>query len=777
MGYEAHAGGAAFGCVVLGSGDKYQILVYDGQKVPQLVTPLRAGFTYNLRDLYVSLTDSNGVNWSILFDSVESLYLVLKNSFSAATQVAGISESSDEMFKGMLPPVSVVGADDPVLGPGMFAGVYVTIFEMGEINSYPSFIMAETPFKQVTPPAEVVKVRIGADDDFLGGLSASLVGHKKGERFMIALPPMIAYKNGADKAELATKRVRPTTWLYAEVEVSKVKTEKKKEVVVDSAASSVPHPPAPPSNEPTSDLTARMARLAQQQGAGASIMPTSPGKVALEHVSPPQQHHHEVPPTQQHQQQSHTQTSLQEHFHQQSPPLVHQHQQQLPQQYQQHQQQYQSQQHISSPPPHDFGNQQQSHQHSPQQYALTVVNGQQAHSPYLAQPQNQSQQLYQHHHQQQQQQQQQQLNPPYQQQPPHVQLNHNNQSMHDQSLQQSMVGIQQSLVQLHTKFDMLSGNMGSGVIHQQMMLQNQQIMGMGNKGSTKNNGGDLKNRATEAVTQITALMEEYETGLLSASNDKDAEKIKKLEDKNEGLQEKVEKLMHEKMALLEKQQDGMHRESEIRQELSTLKASQGQNSKDSEDIEVIRTELKHSKSTISNLQSDIKEKEVLLKEREIALKEKDMEIMSMKDEVKQTKDAAATFTTEATIDLEGEQVQAYTNQKVLDAVEEALKKSTNEQREIVDDLSKQLDISKATIDEKNKEIGNLKENIASVSESSKPTEDSSEKVDVKKLMSTIYDRFRQKFPGDSEEEVKHAEILKAVRLILKQVAAESETTE
>ena len=76
MGYEAHAGGAAFGCVVLGSGDKYQILVYDGQKVPQLVTPLRAGFTYNLRDLYVSLTDSNGVNWSILFDSVESLYLV-----------------------------------------------------------------------------------------------------------------------------------------------------------------------------------------------------------------------------------------------------------------------------------------------------------------------------------------------------------------------------------------------------------------------------------------------------------------------------------------------------------------------------------------------------------------------------------------------------------------------------------------------------------------------------------------------------------------------------
>merc|ERR1719502_53095 len=155
------------------------------------------------------------------------------------------------------------------------------------------------------------------------------------------------------------------------------------------------------------------------------------------------------------------------------------------------------------------------------------------------------------------------------------------------------------------------------------MMQHQQIIGIGNKSNIKNNGGDLKIRATEVVTQITALMDEYETSLSSASNDKDAEKIKKLEEKNESLQEKVEKLMHEKMALLEKQQDGMHRESEIRQELSTLKFSQGQNTKDSAEIQATKTELTDAKNTISNLQSEIKEKDVLLKEREITLKEKD----------------------------------------------------------------------------------------------------------------------------------------------------------
>ena len=176
------------------------------------------------------------------------------------------------------------------------------------------------------------------------------------------------------------------------------------------------------------------------------------------------------------------------------------------------------------------------------------------------------------------------------------------------------------------------------------------------------------------------------------------------------------------------------------------------------------------------MQSEIKEKDVLLKEREITLKEKDMEIMSINEEMKQAKDAAAASTTDSTIDLEGEQVQTYTNQKINDAVEEALRKSAMQQKEVLDDLSKELDVLKSTIEGKDKEIENLKEST-SASGSNKATEDDSQKVDVKKLMSTIYDRFKQKFPDDSEEEVKNPQILKAVRLILKQVAAESEASE
>jgi len=148
--------------------------------------------------------------------------------------------------------------------------------------------------------------------------------------------------------------------------------------------------------------------------------------------------------------------------------------------------------------------------------------------------------------------------------------------------------------------------------------------------------------------------------------------------------------------------------------------------------------------------------------------------MSLKEEMRRAKDAAAASTTDSTIDLEGEQVQTYTNQKINNAVEEALKKSAIQQKEVVDDLSKQLGALKSTIEGKDKEIENLKE---STSGSTKATEDDSQKVDVKKLMSTIYDRFKQKFPDDSEEEVKNPQILKAVRLILKQVAAESEASE
>ena len=58
--YENVEGGNMLGCVIMGSGTAYQILIYNGQKVPQAVIPITSSFAYNVRDLYMSCTDGQG---------------------------------------------------------------------------------------------------------------------------------------------------------------------------------------------------------------------------------------------------------------------------------------------------------------------------------------------------------------------------------------------------------------------------------------------------------------------------------------------------------------------------------------------------------------------------------------------------------------------------------------------------------------------------------------------------------------------------------------------
>jgi len=80
--YEPHEGGQALGMVIVGTSSpftlNYQILIYNGMKVPQCVVPLTGAFQYVLRDLYMSVTDGQGVGWSILFDSYETLSNVVR---------------------------------------------------------------------------------------------------------------------------------------------------------------------------------------------------------------------------------------------------------------------------------------------------------------------------------------------------------------------------------------------------------------------------------------------------------------------------------------------------------------------------------------------------------------------------------------------------------------------------------------------------------------------------------------------------------------------------
>ena len=69
--YDAVDGGGLLGCVMMGTGLTFQILVYNGQKVPQATVAITGTFDYTLRDLYMSFADSAGNQWSLLFDSAE----------------------------------------------------------------------------------------------------------------------------------------------------------------------------------------------------------------------------------------------------------------------------------------------------------------------------------------------------------------------------------------------------------------------------------------------------------------------------------------------------------------------------------------------------------------------------------------------------------------------------------------------------------------------------------------------------------------------------------
>lgn len=86
-GYEAHAGGTPLGCVIVGSGVTYQLLIYNAQKAPQATSPIGGSFTYNLRDLYVSFTDATRNNWSILFDNADTLTTFTKSMMAILCHV------------------------------------------------------------------------------------------------------------------------------------------------------------------------------------------------------------------------------------------------------------------------------------------------------------------------------------------------------------------------------------------------------------------------------------------------------------------------------------------------------------------------------------------------------------------------------------------------------------------------------------------------------------------------------------------------------------------
>jgi len=85
--YEPIAQAGPLGCVAMGFGSVFQILVYNAQKAPQAVIQITNNFEYSLRDQYMSCKDSGGNGWSLLFDNIDQMRIFLRVVMACVAQV------------------------------------------------------------------------------------------------------------------------------------------------------------------------------------------------------------------------------------------------------------------------------------------------------------------------------------------------------------------------------------------------------------------------------------------------------------------------------------------------------------------------------------------------------------------------------------------------------------------------------------------------------------------------------------------------------------------
>lgn len=217
--FEPHEGGAMLGCVLMGLGLNFQILVYNGQKIPQAAVSLTPGFLFSVRDLYMSFSDGVGNQWSILFENNKIMYAYLRSLVSSLAHIAMYHDSPVPCVRALASSsVSAAGEDQP-LSIGMAAGIYYSIWELGGPTDNPNSITTGPCYKELTSPSDVCKVKLGGEDDLIGGMSEALIGCKKGDKVWIGLPPNRASSGSMDFSD----RSRPNSWIFMEIEVVKVK--------------------------------------------------------------------------------------------------------------------------------------------------------------------------------------------------------------------------------------------------------------------------------------------------------------------------------------------------------------------------------------------------------------------------------------------------------------------------------------------------------------------------------------------------------------------------
>ena len=196
--YDAIERGSPVGCVLLLQQGIYQLLVYNGLKATLAAAAITATFTYSYHESYlsfstVSSTTAMGVdNWSLLFDSVDSLRSFLRMVVAAMAQLHlhqhvhnstnhNGETAADSIFDGsggggdLESVVSSAPGSSVALTAGMAAGVFYSAWTLPALSSSSPLsggnssgsgrpltlsLSAESAVDELQPPADVLKVKL-----------------------------------------------------------------------------------------------------------------------------------------------------------------------------------------------------------------------------------------------------------------------------------------------------------------------------------------------------------------------------------------------------------------------------------------------------------------------------------------------------------------------------------------------------------------------------------------------------------------------------------------
>lgn len=118
-----------------------------------------------MANLYLSFSDPQGNYFSVLFDSLDNIFnfvKILAFTLIHMQSYEGISGNDIPNLRKALPNCPDQTAEDTTqLNPGMTAGIFYSIWEIGELGDYPNDVINSPtgPFLTNKNPEELLKVK------------------------------------------------------------------------------------------------------------------------------------------------------------------------------------------------------------------------------------------------------------------------------------------------------------------------------------------------------------------------------------------------------------------------------------------------------------------------------------------------------------------------------------------------------------------------------------------------------------------------------------------